>query len=118
MVERCSDVNEICSSHDLEVITKSCLTHSSGINRYKKRKVDHPCLNSTQRPLPHSNILPVPIPPEKVKQSAYEESEMIVVDQCGPISDEEDDGIESETEVSQIVTRLPSILTLRLTWLV
>ena len=45
-----------------------CLAQvSSGIIRYMKRKVDYPDLNSAQRPLPHSDILPVPIPPEQEK---------------------------------------------------
>ena len=73
---------------------------SSGINRYKKRNVDYPDLNSAQRPLPHSDILPVPIPPEQEKESAYEDFKMIV-DQCGRISDEQDDEI--ETEVSTLL---------------
>ena len=35
---------------------------SSGINRYKKRKVDYPDLNTAQHPFPYSDIFPVQIP--------------------------------------------------------
>ena len=41
----------------------------SGINWYKKRKVNNPDLNSAQPPLPYSDILPIPISPEKEKES-------------------------------------------------
>ena len=45
-----------------------CLAQlSSGINRYKKRKVDYTDLKSAQGPLPHSDMLPVSIPPEEEK---------------------------------------------------
>ena len=61
-----------------------CLAQLSlGINRYKKRKVDYTDLNSAQRLLPHGDILLVPIPLEQEKESAYEDSEMIIEDQCG-----------------------------------
>ena len=80
-----------------------CLAQvSSGINLYK-RKVDYSDLNSAQRPLPHNDILPVPIPPEQEKESPYEDSKMNVEDQCGLMSDEEDDEIETETEVSALL---------------
>ena len=72
---------------------------SSGINRYKKRKVDYTDLNSAQHPLPYSDILHVRIPREQDKESAYEDSKMIVEDQCGAMSDEEDDEIETEVSV-------------------
>ena len=51
---------------------------------------------------PHSDILPVPIPPEQEKKSAYEDSKIIVEDKCELISDEEDDEIETEAEVSSL----------------
>ena len=88
-----------------------CLSQmSSGINRYKKRKVDYPDLNSAQRPLSHSDILPGPIPPEKEKESAYKDSKMIVEDQCGPISDKEDVEIETEAEVCTLLDSMEPIL--------
>ena len=43
-----------------------CLAQlSSGINWYMKRKVYYPDLNSAQFTLPHSDIFPVPIPPQQ-----------------------------------------------------
>ena len=76
-----------------------CFTQlSSGINWYKKRKFDSP-----QRPLPHSKILPAPILPEQEKESAYEESKMIVEDQCEPMLDKNDDEIETEAEVPTLL---------------
>ena len=76
-----------------------CLAQvSSGINRYKKKKVDYPDLNSAQCSLPHNDFLPVPIPQEKEIESVYEDSEMIVEVQCGQMSDEEGDEIETEAK--------------------
>ena len=76
---------------------------SSGINRYKKKKFDYPDLKSAQRHLLHTDVLLVPISPEQGKESAYENSKMILEDQCAPLLDEEDDEIETEAEVSALL---------------
>ena len=81
----------------------------SVINRYKKRKVDYPDLNLAQSPLPHSDILPVHILSEQELEFAYEDSKMIVEDQCGPTS-HEDDEIEIEAEVSALLDTMETKL--------
>ena len=41
-------------------------------------------------------VCDITIPPEQEKESAYEDSKKIVEDQCGPMSDEEDNEMETE----------------------
>ena len=56
--------------------------------------------------MPHSDILAVSIPPEREKDSAYEDSKMIVEDHSGPMLGEENDEI--QTEISALIT--PSLI--------
>src|SRR5215469_9137588 len=38
-----------------------CMINVKGVNRYKKRKIEYPDLESARRPVPHSDEVPVPV---------------------------------------------------------
>lgn len=78
-----------------------CLVNVSGVNRYKKRKLDYPDLRSAHRPLPHSDILPVPVPSEQKVESEYEFPQMDIENDCGSMSNKDENEEEAAVEAEE-----------------
>ena len=55
-----------------------CMTKVAGFTKKTKHLIDYPNLPSALRPVPHGPGIPVPVPPEDLKEFSDDESEVVL----------------------------------------
>lgn len=62
-----------------------CMTKIVGINKNNRHKWKYPNISSAQRPIPHSENVPIPAPHQAVQQSQEDEAETPISSQAANV---------------------------------